>query len=168
MHACDSYWVAGVAGIPSSRLEDWSFGFHRLVRMSGQRVVDDTSDERVHACISITCSCWLLRMSQIGCVACRLVDRGRAEVSRGKNAPIDAQAWMTCCSVHRNLGPATLVCYTLPRARCLKSRELPREVCGICYKCFDTLLVFFHRDRLERLAGASGLLADACGVRVPL
>ena len=95
-------------------------------------------------------------MSQIGCVACRLVDRGRAEVSRGKNAPIDAQAWMTCCSVHRNLGPATLVCYTLRRARCLKSRELPREVCGICYKCFDTLLVFFHRDRLERLAGASG------------
>ena len=128
MHACDSYWVAGVAGIPSTRLEDWSFGFHRLVRMSGQRVVDDTSDERVHACISITCSCWLLRMSQIGCVACRLVDRGRAEVSRGKNAPIDAQAWMTCCCVHRNLGPATLVCYTLRRARCLKSRELPREV----------------------------------------
>ena len=63
---------------------------------------------------------------------------------------------------------ATLVCYTLPRGRCLKSPELPREVCGICYKCFDTLLVFFHRDRLERLAGGSGLLADACGVRVPL
>ena len=36
---------------------------------------------------------------------------------------------------------------------CLSPPELPREVCGICYKCFDTRLVLFRRDRLERLRG---------------